>query len=147
MSGGSVGVSVVCENGCVRILERESELELLERAVEDACRWRGSVVLASGEAGIGKTTIVRLLRDLSAGRARLAVGRCEPLSVPEPLGPLRDIAIVVPGIGAALAGCDAPGVARALCAACTEPMVVVVEDAHWADGLTLDAVRLVARRA
>jgi predicted ATPase len=79
----------------VLILERENELDLLERVIVDACRSRGSVVLASGEAGIGKTTLVRMMRDLSAGRVRLAGGRCEPLSVPEPLGPLRDIAVVV----------------------------------------------------
>jgi predicted ATPase len=55
------------------------------------------LVLVPGEAGIGKTTLVRMLRAALRGRTAMAVAGCEPLSVPEPLGPFRDLSAVIPG--------------------------------------------------
>ncbi|HEX8931326.1 MAG TPA: AAA family ATPase, partial [Actinomycetota bacterium] len=40
-----------------RLLEREAELRGLREALDEACQGRGSVVLVSGEAGIGKTSL------------------------------------------------------------------------------------------
>ncbi len=48
-----------------RLLERDRTLEALERAVTDAAAGRGSVALVTGEAGIGKTSLVRAF---AAGR-------------------------------------------------------------------------------
>ena len=50
-----------CHHGRVdgRLLERDAELEVLVRAVDDAGEGRSSVVLLLGEAGIGKTSLVR----------------------------------------------------------------------------------------
>jgi predicted ATPase len=77
------------------------------------------------------------------------VGRCEPLSVPEPLGPLRELAAAA-GAGdlAELAAGDRRTLARALQAALTSkgPAVAGIEDVHWADRATLDVVRVLARR-
>jgi AAA ATPase domain len=42
-----------------RLLERDAELGLLQAGLRQAGRGRGSVVLVSGEAGIGKTSLVR----------------------------------------------------------------------------------------
>ena len=128
------------------ILEREAELAQLMAAVARAETARGALVLVPGEAGIGKTTLVQMLRDAVKGRALAAVVGCEPLSVPEPLAPFRDLAATIGGLDAALAAADAPALARALCAACGGPTVVAVEDVHWADALTLDVLRLLARR-
>jgi predicted ATPase len=78
------------------------------------------------------------------------VGRCEPLSVPEPLGPLRELAAAAgaPDMPELAAG-DRRALARALQVALTSagPAVAAVEDAHWADPATLDVVRILARRA
>ena len=130
----------------MEILEREAEVARLLAAVAAAEAGRGALVLVAGEAGIGKTTLVRLLRDQVRGRARTVVVGCEPLSVPEPLGPFHDLSTAIAGLDDALATADAPALARALCASCTETTVVAVEDAHWADALTLDVLRLLARR-
>jgi len=71
------------------------------------------------------------------------------LSVPEPLGPLHELAAAA---GAALElepiGADRRSLARALQAALTSrgPAIAVLEDAHWADPATLDVVRVLARR-
>lgn len=45
-----------------RPLERGPELATLAAAVRDATAGRGSVVLLTGEAGIGKTSVVRAFR-------------------------------------------------------------------------------------
>jgi predicted ATPase len=54
------------------------------------------VVLLSGEAGVGKTSLVRELAAAVAYDVRVLVGWCEPLVSPRPLAPLID---VLPGLG------------------------------------------------
>jgi DNA-binding CsgD family transcriptional regulator len=74
------------------LLERGDELAALESVVEAARDGRGQLVLVAGEAGIGKTSLVRALRErLGEGAAAFLVGVCEPLSVPVPLAPLREL--------------------------------------------------------
>jgi DNA-binding CsgD family transcriptional regulator len=131
-----------------QLLEREAEVEKLTSIAERVRGGRGAVVLVRGEAGIGKTSLLRALRD----RAGLPfyVGRCEPLSVPEPLGPLHELVAVAGAPGALESvGGDRRSLARFLQAALTSggPAIAAVEDAHWADPATLDVVRLMARRA
>jgi DNA-binding CsgD family transcriptional regulator len=132
-----------------RLLERDEELGTLVQAARDAAAARGSVTLVTGEAGIGKTSLIRALRDRLPAACTMLAGACEPLSVPLPLGPVREIVEDAGGGDPAELGSgdrltQARWVTRAIerCA----PAVVVIEDAHWADPLTLDVVRLVARR-
>ncbi|HET8672864.1 MAG TPA: AAA family ATPase [Thermoleophilaceae bacterium] len=132
-----------------RLLEREAPLEMLAAAVRDAAAGRGSLVLVGGEAGIGKTSLVRALRERVADHVAFLVGACEPLSVPVPLAPLRELAEAA-GAGdlTELDGGDRLVLARTLLEALSAraPAVAVIEDAHWADPTTLDVVRLLARR-
>ena len=74
----------------MRLLERDHPLEVLRDRARRAAAGQGSVVLLAGEAGIGKTV---LLREFAA-QAPVPVlwGMCDPLSTPRPLGPLRDVA-------------------------------------------------------
>src|SRR6478672_11367342 len=81
------------------LLERSDEWDALSAAVDAAARRRGSVVLVSGEAGIGKTSLVRAFTQHVAGRVRLLIGGCDDLLTARPLGPLRD---AVAGTGGAL---------------------------------------------
>ncbi len=131
------------------LLEREDELELLVAAADRAAAGSGCVVFVAGEAGIGKTSLVRALRDRIGERVCCLIAGCEPLSVPVPLAPLRELAESA-GAGdlAELGSDDKLVLARALVGALTRcsPIVAVVEDVHWADPLTLDLVRLLARR-
>jgi predicted ATPase len=57
------------------LLEREPTLADLSIAVNDAAGGRGSVVLVTGEAGIGKTSLIRAFADEAAGRARVLLSR------------------------------------------------------------------------
>lgn len=132
------------------LLERDDALAALAEAFSDVCRGRGRAVLVSGEAGGGKTELVRRLGAEVAGRCRVRTGACDALSTPRPLGPLHDLA----DPGSRLAeliemGASPSEVFAALCDDVTgggEPTVMVIEDLHWADEATLDVVRLLVRR-
>lgn len=75
----------------MRLLERDDELDVLARAVAEAAVGTGCIVLVGGEAGIGKTSLVRALRNRLDERIAYIGGACEPLSVPIPLGPVREL--------------------------------------------------------
>jgi DNA-binding CsgD family transcriptional regulator len=134
-----------------QILEREHELATLVGAARDAAASRGSVALVSGEAGIGKTTVVRALGQLLPRGTRLLVGACDDLSTRRTLGPFRDLA---GSVGAELdrAVQEASDRDRVLAALRGElarrphPTVLVVEDVHWSDDATLDALHYLVRR-
>ena len=132
------------------VLERGAELDVLETALRRATGGTGSVVLISGEAGIGKTSLVRAFVLDRPDRARVLLGACDDLVTPRTLGPLRD---AVRGAGGPLATALARGDRDAVLSALlteladgTRPTVLVLEDVHWADDATLDVLRYVGRR-
>jgi DNA-binding CsgD family transcriptional regulator len=132
-----------------RLLERDAELEALVGAVVDAQRGGGAFVLVGGEAGSGKSSLIRALRERVAGQVTFLAAGCEFLSVPVPLAPVRELAAAA-GVGelAELDAGDRFALAISFLDAirARKPAVVVVEDLHWADPATLDVVRLLARR-
>jgi len=131
-----------------RLLERDAELRRLRAALDRAGRGHGSVALVSGEAGIGKTSLVRELAA-APGRVRALVGVCDDLATPRTLGPFRDMARAGGGpLTAALeAGPDRDRVLDALHRELAgRPTLLVVEDLHWADDATLDVVCWLAWR-
>ncbi|MGH3102281.1 MAG: AAA family ATPase, partial [Thermoleophilia bacterium] len=131
------------------LLERDAELRRLRETLRGAGQGRGSVVLVSGEAGIGKTSLVRAFAREAAGRARVLAGACDDLVTPRTLGPFRDMAR---GAAPALAEAVEPGAGRdAVFGAVHQelargPAVMLVEDVHWADDATLDVLRYLAWR-
>jgi DNA-binding CsgD family transcriptional regulator/tetratricopeptide (TPR) repeat protein len=132
-----------------RLLERSDHLASLRAAYEVASRGPGgAVVLVGGEAGAGKTALLREFRRLLPGRARVLWGSCDPLFTPRPLGPFVDIAQKVGGEFARLveSGAKAYQVAASLMGEAGRGMAVVLEDLHWADEATLDVVSLLGRR-
>jgi MoxR-like ATPase len=64
------------------LLEREDELAALEAGLAAARRGRGALVLLLGEAGAGKTALVRAFAARSG--APVLWGACEALSTPRP---------------------------------------------------------------
>ncbi len=132
------------------LVEREAELAALGSAAREALAGDGCVVLLSGEAGIGKSSIVGALRGVLPAEGRLLVGYCDDLSTPRVLGPLRDlVGHVGNALTEALESGDRGRVLDALRAELDwpeHPTVLVVEDVHWADEATLDVLRVLARR-
>jgi DNA-binding CsgD family transcriptional regulator/tetratricopeptide (TPR) repeat protein len=134
------------------LLERVDELSVLrDCAAEVAAGGRGRVVLAFGEAGIGKTSLLRQFCDEAPRRLTTLWGTCDPLFTPRALGALLEPAAELGGepktlmSGAARPFDIALAFAEALSA--ISPAALIVEDLHWADEATLDVVRLLARRA
>ncbi len=123
------------------LLERHTQLAALAAAERDAARGQGSLVLVTGEAGAGKTALLR--RFAMQSEARFAWGMCDELLTPRPLGPFRDMFAHLSG---------QPDLNRFFDAILEElnsmphPAVAIVEDAHWADRATLDAIRFIGRR-
>src|SRR5438034_4175628 len=132
------------------LLERAEELATLGeclRAVQRSSR--GQLVLLSGEAGVGKTALLRRFCEERGEPARILWGGCDPLFTPRPLGPLLAVA---ESTGGELEEVVANGVlpheavaalARDLHA--RRPSVFVLEDVHWAHEATLHVLRLHAR--
>jgi DNA-binding CsgD family transcriptional regulator/tetratricopeptide (TPR) repeat protein len=133
------------------ILERDVEVSVLADAVRAAAGGHGSVLLVMGEAGIGKSSLVEAWRAHLPAEGRMLVGYCDDLATPRALGPFRDLAS---SAGAELSravtdGGDRDRVLAALRAELTwpeHPTVLVIEDVHWADDATLDALRYLIRR-
>ena len=130
------------------LLEREAALAALSEWVAEVSD-TGRLVFLSGEAGVGKTLLLRRFSD-QVEAARVLWGSCDPLFTPRPLGPLLDIAQVTGGELGELVQREARPheVATALLRelATNVPTVVVIEDVHWADEGTLDVLRLLGRR-
>jgi DNA-binding CsgD family transcriptional regulator/tetratricopeptide (TPR) repeat protein len=133
------------------LLERGGEFGVLEELLERVrCSSRGQLVLVSGEAGIGKTALLRRFCEGRGRSARVLWGSCDSLFTPRALGPLLDIAQLTGGeLARSLeSGARPSDVATVLMreARRQTPTIIVFEDVHWADEATLDVLRLLGRR-
>ncbi len=142
---GAPHLLAVARAGCppvAPLVGRAEELARLEDALAAARSGRGSTVLVAGEAGIGKTRLVTELVARAAG-FEVRTGRCLDLigtELPyqpfvEALGPLRERAegSQLRVFEQALARLDE-----------SAPLLLVLEDLHWADASTLDLVVFLA---
>ena len=147
---------------------RDAERERLGRALDRARAGRGSLVLISGGAGLGKT---RLVRDVAAAAGiRVLHGGCERAGVspygpivaalrahmrdrPDGLarcGPLRPhLALLLPELGDPPDAGDRATLVEAVCQgigqlACDEPALLMLDDLQWSDDATLEALPAVA---
>lgn len=132
------------------ILERSVELAAFAGALEQLAETgAGRLFLVGGDAGGGKTALIRAFADAAPG-ARFLWGACDPLFTARPLAPFADIARAAGGdLNRLVRGQARPYevVAATLdLLDALSPTVVVIEDLHWADEATLDAVRLLVRR-
>jgi DNA-binding CsgD family transcriptional regulator/tetratricopeptide (TPR) repeat protein len=133
------------------LLERARELSMLGECVEAVQRNScGRVLLIGGEAGVGKTALLRRFCDDRPAAARLLWGACDALFTPRPLGPFVDVAESTGGELEELVetGARPYEVAAALIRELRtrSPTILVLEDVHDADEATLDVLRLLARR-
>jgi predicted ATPase len=132
-------------------LERDESIAILEGLLERVrLAEEGRLVLLGGEAGVGKTSLLRCFCAGAASSARVLWGACEPLLTPRSLGALLEVA---EGCGGDLEQVVAKGgrtheIVSGLIDELSgrRPAIIVLEDVHWADGATLDVLRLLGRR-
>lgn len=133
----------------VNILEREPYLAALNAALAESGTNGGRIALISGEAGIGKSTLIELFVRSHRNKLPVYWGGCDLLFTPRPLGPLHDMA---QQIGGRLPGLlDTDGNRSAIYSTFLSELgertkIAVFEDLHWADEATLDLLQFVCRR-
>jgi AAA ATPase domain len=133
------------------LLERADNLAALNDLLAGVESSRhGRLVLLGGEAGVGKTALLRAFCESQPKAVRILRGACEPLYTPHPLAPLLDVGAAIGGQfqDAVEAGARPHLVAAAVLAELRirPPTLLVLEDLHWADEATLDVIALLATR-
>ncbi|KRC57008.1 MULTISPECIES: BREX system ATP-binding domain-containing protein [unclassified Nocardioides] len=146
------------------LVGRRAEIRSLEAALDRAAGARQQLAHIVGEPGIGKSRLTRELATLAAHRGFVHVeGRCSPDDGAPPLWAwqqvLRAVAEVcqveVPDLAATVQDSTAEqaaiqflmneAIAEALRqAAAVAPLMIAIEDVHWADASTLRVLRHLA---
>jgi ATP/maltotriose-dependent transcriptional regulator MalT len=133
-----------------QLVERDEPLATLRRSLDEASTGTGRIVLVRGEAGIGKTSLVKAFVEHCPSDIDVVWGACDGVSTPQPYGPFEDMADALgPEFHHLLDGNASRGdVGRWLLKwmAAGRTRVLVVEDMHWADQATLDLLAFLARR-
>jgi DNA-binding CsgD family transcriptional regulator len=143
---------------------REREMGILHESLARAIAGHGHLVMVSGEAGIGKTSLVRaFIGETAKQNALILQGHCYDLTTTPPYGPWLEIADRYPddtalpdvpevlkrgtGIGDLPSQLALFESVRDFLASLsrTRPLVLVLEDLHWADQESLDLLRYLAR--
>jgi predicted ATPase len=149
------------------LLGRESECEAIDGLLDAARASHSGALVLRGEAGIGKSALLRYAVEHADGMRVLAGSGIEAESelafagLHQLLWPVLDRADGLPAVqAAALHGAfglsadrvdDRFLVSVALLGMLTavadaEPLLCVIDDAHWLDGASADALVFVARR-
>jgi DNA-binding CsgD family transcriptional regulator/tetratricopeptide (TPR) repeat protein len=135
----------------MQLLERQEQLDTLTRSYGEARDGSGKLILITGEAGLGKSSLVEQFVAETKRNARILWGACDALDTPRALGPVHEIAAQTSLFdGRATPPNDARdwlfGALFAQLVPPQRPAVVVLEDVHWADESTLDFFRYIGRR-
>lgn len=133
------------------LIEREGFLSSMQKAFNEVVFGEGHCLLVSGEAGIGKTSVVRAFCKSINNKAKIYQGSCDALFTPRPLGPVLDI---IWQLGEAnwedaFKTSDRSAIFSRFhfeLANMKDTTVIVIEDIHWADEATLDFIKFFARR-
>lgn len=130
------------------LVEREEQLEALQSVIagsDDA----GKVVLLSGEAGFGKTSILKVALDALDHRHTVLFSACEPVGIPVAFAPLFDLLDAFPAdLRQDLRNGSSRSVVHAgmLDLLKNDHVVLVIDDLHWGDEATMGLIRYLGRR-
>lgn len=146
------------------LVGRMRERNLTQAQLRAALAGRGSLVILSGEAGIGKTTLAEdVCREASAAGALVLTGHCYDRSETPPYGPwvevLEHAGLLTEHSSEPLSavelsitqGTSQVALFRALRGyfvdiARTQPLIILLDDLQWADNASLDLLRFIARQ-
>lgn len=130
------------------LLERDEILDELDQLSTAAAGGRGRISFIVGEAGIGKTSVLRAVAARVGERLRPLWAACEDWSTAEALTLLRDLSVLERSAldQARDSGSRLDLFHRALARLTDVPTVLFVEDLHWADDGSIDFIRYLGRR-
>ena len=153
---------------CPILVGRDDLLELFDRLIAEAASGRGNAVFLSGQAGLGKTRLIRAAdRKAEAAGLRVDGGSVAPQDHQVPLASIREMAAGMRGSGEwgslsedllAIDGLhdgDALGARRLIVRAAADrildaidrPTMLVFDDLHWTDEMSLEVIGELARHA
>jgi DNA-binding CsgD family transcriptional regulator len=150
-------------SGPLLLVGRTREQGLLRTQLNAALAGQGGLVILSGEAGIGKTTLAEhVCQDAIAAGALVRNGHCYDRSETPPYGPWIEIieqAQTSSGRATGLPAIPERGMTRSPSQAAlfgeirqflvdisrAQPLVILLDDMQWADSASLDLLRFVAR--
>ena len=147
-----------------RLVGREREQHITRAQLHAALAGQGGLVILSGEAGIGKTTLAEsICREAIASGALVLTGHCYDRTETPPYGPWSELLEQYQTLGTRIPDArttTVPDLSHSssqahlfhemrtflVDLAHEQPLVIVLEDLHWADNASLDLLRVVARR-
>jgi DNA-binding CsgD family transcriptional regulator/tetratricopeptide (TPR) repeat protein len=153
---------------CPIIVGRDDLLELFDHLIAEAAAGRGSTLFLSGQAGLGKTRLLRAsIRKAEAAGLRVDGGSVAPQDHQVPLASIREMAAgmrgneAFPSLSADLLAIDGRDDGDALGSrrlivrstadrildAIDRPTMLVFDDLHWTDELSLEVIGELARNA
>jgi DNA-binding CsgD family transcriptional regulator/predicted RecB family endonuclease len=153
---------------CPILVGRDELLELLDRLTTETVQGRGHALFLSGSAGLGKTRLIRTaIRKAEAAGIRVDGGAVAPQDHQVPLASIREMATGMRGNLAfgslshdllAIDGRhdgDALGARRLIVRSAADrileaidrPTMLVFDDLHWTDELSLEVIGELARHA
>jgi DNA-binding CsgD family transcriptional regulator len=152
---------------CPIIVGRDDILERLDAAVAETAKGRGGALFLSGQAGLGKTRLIRAaIRKADAAGVRVDGGAVAPQDQQVPLASIREFITGLrddprwdPTLRADLAAIDGKhdgdslgsrrlivrAVADRILEAIDQPTMLVFSDLHWTDEMSLEVIGELAR--
>jgi DNA-binding CsgD family transcriptional regulator len=153
---------------CPILVGRDDLLETIDHLVAEAVTGRGHALFLAGQAGLGKTRLIRAAaRKAEAAGLRVDGGSVAPQDHQVPLASIREMATGMRGSAAfgdlsrdLLAidgrhGGDALGARRLMVRqaadrildAIDQPTMLIFDDLHWTDEMSLEVIGELARHA
>src|SRR5215831_10894808 len=135
----------------MELIERDEFIRSLDNGFRKATSGEGHCFFIMGEAGIGKTSLVKAFLHSIKDESIQYTGACDSLFTPRPLAPLYDLALQMGDdwfdrINSISSRAELFAKFVQQITNKQSVIVLVVEDIHWADEATLDFVKFFARR-
>jgi DNA-binding CsgD family transcriptional regulator/tetratricopeptide (TPR) repeat protein len=153
---------------CPILVGRDEVLQLFDQLIDGAAHGRGHALFLSGQAGLGKTRLIRAaIRKAEGAGLRVDGGSVVPQDHQVPLASIREMATGMRGnsafgtlsedllaIDGRHAG-DALGARRIMVRSAADrileaidrPTMLIFDDLHWADEMSLEVIGELARHA
>ncbi len=138
------------------IAERESPMAAVRGVLEAAVAGRGGALFLVGDAGLGKTSLLDHAVLVAGGRLEVGVGRADVAEAALPFGLLGQALEPLLGPEVLIGGGERGAyvtVASRLYAilerlreVAVRPLLIALDDAHWADPDSLTLLRVLCRR-